>query len=82
MEVEISGKSLDCSRYLLIAVVADDSHVGSPHGKGARTNWALVYWSYHFLCHNEWAARNAKMGNNPNKNGWKTGILVTGGKSE
>jgi hypothetical protein len=32
MEVEVSRKSLDCSRYGLFAMVADNSHLCSPRG--------------------------------------------------
>ena len=36
MEVEISRNSLNCSRDWLVAMVADNSHVGSPRQEGAR----------------------------------------------
>ena len=41
MEVEVSGESLDCSRYRPFALIADYSHVVHLDGKGAH-QWAPV----------------------------------------
>ena len=38
MEVEISRNSLDCSGDWLVALVADNSHVCSPHREGSPPN--------------------------------------------
>lgn len=42
MEVEISKKSFDCSRYGEIALVADNSHVVHLDVEERAPNWALV----------------------------------------
>jgi hypothetical protein len=42
MEVEISGKSLDFSRYWPVALVADNSHVVHLDVEGRAPNWARV----------------------------------------
>ena len=51
MKIGISRNSLDCSGYWLVALVADDSHVGSPRSGRARTDGAVVEQCYHFSCH-------------------------------
>ena len=52
MEVEISRKSLDCSRYWAVALVTDNPHVVHLDVEGHAPNWARVDYPYHFLCHN------------------------------
>jgi hypothetical protein len=42
MDVEISRKSLDCSRYWPVALVADNSHVVHLDVEGRATNGARV----------------------------------------
>jgi hypothetical protein len=49
MEVRVSGKFLDCSRYWQVALVADNSHVG--HLEEDAPGWCISISLYHFSCH-------------------------------
>ena len=52
VEVKISGKSLDCSSYWPVALVANNSHDVHLDVERRAPNWALADLYYHFLCHN------------------------------
>jgi len=67
MEVEISRKSLDCSRYGPVAVVADNSHLVllGVAGRASKGRAAISLNTFHATRH--WADRNANILNDPNE---------------
>jgi hypothetical protein len=67
MEVEVSGKSLDCPSYWPFALVADNSHVVHLDGKVAHQIGRLSISVITSYATTRPARRNAKMRNNPNE---------------
>jgi hypothetical protein len=67
MEVEVSRKSLDCSGYWQVAMVADNSHVVHLDVEGRAPNCALVDVAYHFSCHSRRCSQKWQHAENPNE---------------
>ena len=65
MEVEISRKSLDCSRYGAVAVVADNSHVVLLVGAGRAPKGRAAISLNTFHATRQRAERNANILNDP-----------------